>query len=485
MVNRLRESALGCRKWFYHRAYLIIEKLELTEGRSKPEVKYAQSGSVHIAYMSYGAGLVNLVVTPGSTSHLDYYWEEPGIRKLGDELAKFARVAIFDKRGTGLSDRNTAVPTFEERMDDIRAVMDAAGFDNAVLFGMSEGVPMSILFAASYPTRTRGLVLYGGEAKGTWSPDYPWESTKEQWDQYFATAESNWGTIESAKEAVAVLAPSRLNDEKFCHWMWEMRRMGASPGTGLALARSEMNMDVRTILPAIHVPTLVIHLTGDRAADIGEGRYIASHIPGARLVELDGIDHMFFVDPTLTDRIVSEIRSFAEETEPIARHNRLLTTVLFTDIVGSTRKAVELGDSKWQSLLESHNSMVENELRRFNGILVKNTGDGFLATFDGPTRAIKCAWAVTRAARDIGIEIRAGVHTGECMIGPKDVSGVAVHIASRVVNEASPGEVMVSGTVKDLVYGSGISFTDRGEYQLKGIEERRRLFAVESLGQSS
>ncbi len=448
---------------------------------AKPEVRYAKSGSVHVAYQVFGDGPVNLVVTPGSITHLDYIWDEPGMRRFLERLGKFARVATFDKRGTGLSDRLTGAPTFEERMDDIRAVMDATRFDNSVLVGVSDGVPMSILFAASYPSRTRGLVLYGGEAKGSWSPDYPWENKREEWEEAIERIERTWGTRESDARVVSFMAPSRIGDEKFTRWVGEMRRMGGSPGTSIALARSEMNMDVRSILPTIHVPTIVIHLTGDKACDIGEGRYLASHIPGARMIELPGVDHMFMVDAEITHKILDEIQKFALEVKPSAHQDRMLTTALFTDIVDSTRKAAELGDTRWQKVLEKHESMVRSEISRFSGRVVKNTGDGFLATFDGPTRAIRCAWTVTKSAGLLGIDVRAGVHTGECIIGPADMSGIAIHIASRVLDEASPGEVMVSSTVKDLVYGSGISFKDRGEHSLKGIEEKRRLFSVENV----
>jgi class 3 adenylate cyclase len=448
----------------------------------QPETKYAKSGSVHIAYMALGEGPVNFVLTPGSVSHLDYCWAEPGWRSFYQGLAEIGKVAIFDKRGTGLSDRNIAVPTFEERMDDIRAVMDAAGFESAVVFGMSEGVPMSILFGASYPARTRGLVLYGGEAKGMWSPDYPWEATREQWENYLANADKGWGSMDSARRAVSTLAPSRLGDENFVRWVWLTDRMGSSPGTSMALAKSEMNMDVRSILPTIHVPTLVIHLTGDRACDVGEGRYIASHIPGARFIELPGIDHMFYVDRPITERILKEVLDFVGETEPAPQANRVLTTVLFSDIVGSTGKAVELGDNKWTTLLERHDDMVAKEIQAHSGKLVKFTGDGFLATFDGPTRAIRCAQGVSRLAREMGMEVRAGVHTGECMVGANDISGIAVHIASRIMDEGGAGEIVVSETVKDLVYGSGISFAEKGEFRLEGIEGTRRLFSVSATG---
>jgi class 3 adenylate cyclase len=444
-----------------------------------PEVRYAKSGEIHIAYQVYGSGPVNLVLTPGSISHLDYYWKEPGARRWLEALGKFSRVARFDKRGTGLSDRGAGIPTFEERMDDIRSVMDAVVFDDAVLLGFSDGVPMSVLFAASYPKRTRGLVLYGGEAKGSWAPDYPWAMSQEQWEGAFERTERTWGTGEWAERRVSTMVPSRAGDAAFIRWYGEAGRMGGSPGSAVAYARSEMNMDVRGVLPAIHVPTLVIHLIDDKVCNIEEGRYIAGQIPGARLLELPGRDHAFFyADTQLTDHIVGEIQKFATGVEPTTHIDRMLTTVLFTDMVASTKRATELGDLKWQSLLESHNSMVKDEVQAFSGVVVKNTGDGFLATFERPSQAINCAWNVTRLAKEMGIEVRAGVHTGECIIGPTDVSGIAIHMASRILNEAQPGEVLVSNTVRDLVYGSKISFIDREEHELKGIEEKRRLYAI-------
>jgi class 3 adenylate cyclase len=444
-----------------------------------PEIRYAKSGDIHIAYQVYGSGQVNLVLTPGSISHLDCYWKEPGATRWLEGLGRFSRVARFDKRGTGASDREAGIPTYEQRMDDIRAVMDAAGFDDAILVGFSDGVPMSILFAASYPKRTRGLVLYGGEAKGSLAPDYPWALTKEQWKGVFERTERTWGTREWAERRMSRLVPSRLGDAAFVRWTNETWRMGGSPGSAVAYAKSEMNMDVISVLPAIHVPTLVIHLSDDRVCNIEEGRFIAKHIPGARLLELPGRDHAFFyADAQLTDRILGEIQKFATGVEPMTHIDRMLTTVLFTDIVASTKRAAELGDIKWQSLLERHNSMVIGEVQKFNGVVVKNTGDGFLATFEGPSRAIGCAWSITRSARELGIEVRAGVHTGECVIGPADVSGIAIHMASRILDKAQSGEVLVSSAVKDLVYGSRISFADREEHELKGIEEKRRLYAV-------
>ena len=443
-----------------------------------PEVRYTKSGDVHIAYQSYGSGPVNLVLTPGTITHLEYYWKEPGMRRWLEGLGRFARVVIFDKRGTGMSDRDAGIPTYEERMDDIRAVMDAARFDNAILVGVSDGVPMSILFAASYPTRTRGLVLYGAEAKGSWAPDYPWEPTEDKWEENIRGIEQTWGTKEWEEANVSFLAPSRVGDPAFTHWLSEQFRMGGSPGAAIKLARSEMNMDIRSVLPAIRVPTLVVHLADDKVSNIQEVRYIVDRIPGARLLDLPGRDYMFWVDTQVTDRILGEIQRFATGMEPPTHTDRRLTTVLFTDIVDSTKKVAELGDNKWRTLLEQHNLMARNQIERFGGVVVKNTGDGFLATFEGPSGAIRCAWEITKSAKQLGVEVRAGVHTGECIIGPTDVGGIAVHMASRVLDEASAGEVMVSGTVRDLVYGSRISFADRGEHLLKGIEEKRRLYSV-------
>ena len=445
------------------------------------EVRFAKSGNTFVAYKVFGNGPVNLVMTPGAITHLEYIGKLPQSRRWLEQVAQFARVAIFDKRGTGMSDRSVGIPTYEERMDDIRAVMDAAGFEDAVLMGISEGAPMSILFAASYPARTRGLVVYGGEAKGMWTPDYPWEATKEQWEAAIERVPQLWGSDEWLERAVSYMAPSMLGNEEFAKWLGDMRRMGSSPGSMIAQMKSEMNMDVRSILPAIHVPTIVIHLKADRSCNVGEGRYIASHIPGAKMIELPGVDHLFWVDPVATQRILQEVRHFVESLKPTPQVDRVLTTVMFTDIEGSTKRATELGDERWQRVLEAHNTMAKREIEKFNGSLVKNTGDGVLATFDGPTRAIRCAWAITRSAKDLGIEVRAGVHTGECIIGPNDVSGIAIHMAARVMGEASGGEVLVSGTVKDLVYGSGVFFEDRGAHELKGIDERRQLFAVAKL----
>ncbi|MEM0117849.1 MAG: adenylate/guanylate cyclase domain-containing protein [Conexivisphaerales archaeon] len=444
----------------------------------KPPVRYAKSGDVHIAYQLFGKGRINIVLTPGSISHLDYMWKEPGYRRFLEGLAEFAKVVLFDKRGTGLSDRQAGVPTYADRMDDIRAVMDAAQFDNAVLFGVSEGVPMSILFAASYPSRTKGLILYGGEAKGSWSPDYPWVERREEQEARLEWIERLWGTRERAERAVSVLAPSRIGDEKFIRWVWEILRMGSTPGALIALAKSDINMDVRHVLPTIRIPTLVIHLRDDKNVNIEEGRYIAKHIPGAKMVELEGTDHYFFVDSKLNERILSEAREFMLNIGSAAPVDRMLATVLFTDIVGSTSKAADLGDARWMELLERHDRIVREEVQKNRGVVIKSTGDGFLATFDGPTRALRCVCSIRESLNGLGIQIRAGLHTGECIFSEFDVGGIAVHIASRIMNLASPNEILVSSTVRDLVYGSGISFEDKGEHELKGIEEKKSLFSV-------
>jgi class 3 adenylate cyclase len=449
----------------------------------KPTVRYAKSGDVHIAYQVFGKGPTNIVLTPGSISHIDYMWKEPGYRRFLEGLAQIGRVALFDKRGTGLSDRELGMPTYADRMDDIRAVMDAAQFDNAVLFGVSEGVPMSILFAASYPSRTRALILYGGFAKGSSAPDYPWGETREQQEAAIKTLESHWGQWEYEEEIVSVMAPSKVGDKKFTRWLLDMRRAGSTPGAQIALMKSNINMDVRHVLPTVRVPTLVIHLKGDKDVNIEEGRYIAKHIPGSKMVELEGFDHMFFVDRKLTDRLLNEVRDFISNIGSPVQVDRVLATVLFTDIVGSTKKVAEIGDKKWNELLEEHDKIVREEVEKNNGRMIKSTGDGFLATFDSPSRALICAFSVRQSLSRLGIQIRAGIHTGECIFGKDDVSGIAVHIASRITDIASPNEILVSNTVRDLVYGSGILFEDKGEYKLKGIEEKRVLYSLKQFKQ--
>jgi class 3 adenylate cyclase len=447
----------------------------------EPEVKYAKSGDIHVAYQVFGNGPIDIVHTPGTVSHLDVYWESPAVANYLMSLASFARVIMFDKRGTGLSDRNAGIPTLEQRIDDIRAVMDAASSTNAVLYGISEGVPMSILFTATYPRRTRGLVLYGGEARGLWASDYPWASTEQDYKDSFERIEQTWGTDEYARRTVEILAPSKAQDPEFLNWAGRLLRLGASPGASIDLSRSEMLMDVRSVLPAIHVPTLVIHLTNDKAAPVEQGRYLAKNIPGAKFVELSGVDHVFWANEKTTQQVVSAIEDFIAHLGRPEVSDRILTTVMFNDIVGSTTKAFTMGDIKWRNLLENYYTLARSQVRNNRGSLVKTTGDGFLATFDGPTRAITCADAVRREALNIGLDVRSGLHTGECILSEGDVAGIAVHLAARVLEEAGPGEIIISRTVKDLVAGSQISFEDRGDHKLKGIADRWQLFMVQEL----
>ena len=447
-----------------------------------PPVHYAKSGDVHIAYQVVGTGPLDILMTPGATSSLDVYWEEPSFARFFTALAKVGRLILFDKRGTGLSDRIALAATLEERIDDMRAVLDDVQSSRAIIFGLSEGGTMGILFAATYPDRTAGLVVYGSSARWTRSPDHPWLRPREETLTYLANQEreSTFGSQASLDAAIAAMVPSRANDAAFKEWFGRLRRSGSSPASSLALTRFNMDSDVRDVLPAIHVPTLVLHQTGDRDVPIESGRYIAKHIPGARLVEFPGIDHIFIVDPEGTSLVLREIRSFARDLTTPSGADRLLTTVLFTDIVDSTRTAAKLGDQEWGKVLDQHWRDARTEIARFQGREIKTLGDGVLATFEGPTRGVRCACAIRDAARSAGIEIRAGVHTGECLVSGNDLQGVAVNLAHRVMEKAGTGEVLVSSTVRDLTVGSGIRYRDRGQSSLKGIEGKWNLLEVES-----
>ena len=426
-----------------------------------------------MAYQVFGNGPIDLVFVPGWVSHVELSWEEPSFEHMLQGLASFARVAWFDKRGTGLSDKVSKLPTLEERMDDLRAVMDAAGFRRAAVFGISEGGSMSALFAATYPEKTSALVMYGAFAKRIQSTDYPWAPSREERQKWIELIESSWG----GEADLDTLAPSVANDPSFRRRFATYLRSSASPGAALALARMNTDVDIRNVLPSIHVPTLVIHRKGDRDVSVGNGRFLAQRIPGSKFVELAGDDHLPWVGDT--DSILAEVEEFLTGTRPSPPSDRVLATVMFTDIVGSTKKAGQLGDKEWRRLLQQHNEMAEREILRFRGTTVKGTGDGFLATFDGPTRAILCAHEIRDGVQRLGIEVRIGLHTGECELMGNDVGGLAVNTASRVVGEAGPGEILVSNTVKDLVAGSGMTFTDRGFHNLKGLEGEWRLFAVE------
>jgi len=441
----------------------------------RPVTRYAKSGDVSIAYQVVGDGPRDLVFVMGWVSHLELFWDEPSVARFMERLASFSRLILFDKRGTGMSDRvpMSALPTLEQRMDDVRAVMDAAGSERAILFGVSEGGPMTALFAATYPERTNALVIYGSYAKRIWDPEYPWAPTPEQRQQFYDEIEQKWGRGEVD---LATIAPTAMADPRAREWWARYFRLSSSPGAALALAKMNTQVDIRQILPSIRVPTLVIHRTGDLDIDVGGARWMAGRLPNARFVELPGNDHIPWVGDQ--DAILDEIEEFLTGVRRGPEPDRMLATVLFTDIVASTERAAALGDRRWRELLEAHHAAVRRELERYRGREVDTAGDGFLAVFDGPARAVRCAAAATAAVRDLGLQIRAGVHTGEVEVMGASVGGIAVHIGARVAALAGPGEVLVSSTVKDLVAGSGIAFEERGNHVLKGVPGEWRVFAA-------
>lgn len=438
------------------------------------ETHYAKSGEVNIAYQVVGDGPTDLVFVPGWVSHVELSWESPSLARFLNRLASFSRLIFFDKRGTGMSDRVPAneLPTLEERMDDVRAVMDAVGSERASLFGISEGGPMCALFAATYPDRAASLIMYGSYARRLKDNDYPWGPDAETRQKFFDAIETGWGGVVDLGD----LAPSVANDAEFAKWWAAYLRMGASPGAALALAKMNSQVDIRHVLPVIRVPTLVLHRTDDIDMEAGGGRYLAGHIPGARYVELPGVDHLPWVGDQ--DRILDEIEEFLTGAISRPEPDRVLATVLFTDIIDSTARAADVGDRRWRELLEAHGGIVERQLKTWRGRLIKSTGDGILATFDGPGRAIRCATGLCHDVKDIGLEIRAGLHTGECELLGDDISGISVNIAARVAALAKANEVLASRTVKDLVAGSGIEFEPRGEHSLKGVPASWDLYAV-------
>jgi pimeloyl-ACP methyl ester carboxylesterase/class 3 adenylate cyclase len=447
-----------------------------------PELRYAKSGDVNIAYQVSGDGPVDLVFVPGYVTHLELHWKMLTFRPFLERLSSFCRLIRFDKRGTGMSDPVSGAPPLETRMDDVRAVMDAVGSRRAAFYGLSEGAAMAILFAATYPERTAALIVRSAFPRRMWAPDYPWGRTEEEYQREVERDLRVFGPREQAREAIRALGT--FSDEETENFL-EMLRYGASPGTLGALHRMNKEIDIRHVLPAVRVPTLVLHGSEDKIVPLEVARYTASHIPAARLVELPGVGHLALSLPGQGDVIADEIENFCtevleagawEEPEP----DRVLATVLFTDIVGSTEKAVELGDRGWRELLEHHHALIRRELVRFRGAELDVAGDGFFARFDGPARAVRCARAITLGVRELGLEVRAGLHTGECEVMDGKVGGIAVHIGARVAKEAAPSEVLVSNTVKDLVAGSGIAFRDRGAAELKGVTGELRLFAVES-----
>jgi pimeloyl-ACP methyl ester carboxylesterase len=440
-----------------------------------PTTKYAKSADVHIAYQVVGEGAQNLVLVPGWVSHLEYAWEDPSFSHFLRRLASFSRLILLDRRGTGLSDRVNELPTLEQRMDDVRAVMDAAGAERAALFGLSEGGPMCLTFAATYPSRTSALVLYGTFARLLRAPDYPIGAPAELLGQFLERVEEAWGTGSMSAD---YFAPSQARDEGFRRSWARFERLGVSPSGIKALLRIAQETDARHALSVIRVPTLVMHREGDRVIRVEAARYIAERIQGAKYVELPGPDHFPWVGDT--DAILDEVEEFLTGARRGQEPDRVLATVMFTDIVGATERAVALGDRRWRDLLDRHHTVIREQLTRFRGREIDTAGDGFLAAFDGPARGVRCAGAIVREMRRLGLEIRAGLHTGECEILGDKLSGIAVHTGARVASLAGAGEVLVSGTVKDLVAGSGITFEDRGVQVLKGLPGEWHLYAVAS-----
>ena len=449
-----------------------------------PEVRYAKSGDVSIAYSVVGEGPFDLVFVGGWVlSSLEVAWEGPPADFFRG-LASFSRLILFDKRGTGLSDRVTGIPDLETRMDDIRAVMDGIGSKRAAIMGFSEGGPMSLLFTATHPERSAAAVVFGTGASYLWAEDYPWGLTPEQWAEDIRRTSAQVGTQEWLDERLKTFAPSTADDDAARRWWRRWVLTSASPAAVVALRRMNSEIDARHTLPAIRVPTLVINRTGDEVNTPAEARYLVEAVPGAEFVELPGVDHAFWVDPDqITGQVERFLRGIWDRGEwDVVESDRVLATVLFTDIVGSTARLAEVGDRRWKELLQQHHALVRRQLARFSGREIDTAGDGFFASFDGPARAIRCACAITEAVRPLGLEVRAGLHTGECEVVEGRVGGIAVHIGARVAAEAEPGEVLVSSTVRDLVAGSGIRFRERGLVALRGVPGEWHLYSVEQQG---
>ncbi len=441
-----------------------------------PKTRYAITpDGVHVAYQVVGDGPFDLVLVPGFVSHLEFAWDAPEYAHYMRRLASFSRVICIDKRGVGMSDPVPvhALPTLEQRMDDLRVVLDAVGSEQAAVFGVSEGGQMAALFAATYPERAHGLVLYGTYARLRSDPDYPPGSPGEVLEAFVKETEATWGEVGEPN----LYAISASRDPRFRDWLGRYAQHSASPGAAATLLRMDNDIDVRPALPAIAVPTLVLHRVDDPLIGVDHARYLADHIPGAKYVELPGDDHLFFVGDT--DRLIDEIEQFLTGQRSVPSPDRILATVVFTDVVDSTRHAAEVGDQRWRELLDRHDAIMRRELERFRGREIKATGDGFLAAFDGPGRAVRCALSATHAMRNLGLDLRVGVHTGECEQRGEDLGGIAVHIGARIAALAQPGEVLVSRTVTDLVVGSGLEFTDRGQHQLEGVPGMWPLFGAQ------
>jgi class 3 adenylate cyclase len=440
-----------------------------------PDVRYARSGDVAIAYETVGAAPVDLVFIRGFAGDLLSVWEQPLLARFIEDLSGFARVIMLDKRGTGLSDRVREVPTLETRMDDLRAVMDDVGSERAILWTAQEGARLAALFAATYPERLTGLVFYDPTAKGRRTDDYPWALTDEQWRQRLREIRDGWGRTEFLDACLSEWSPRQRDDPNFRAWFLAHMRRSLSPGSALAFFRMMMDSDISDVLPAVRVSTVVLSSQSER----GPGEYVARRIPGARLVELPNVRSIYhWVDEEAYEIAMRETQRLAGAGQAESVPERTLTTVLFTDVVDSTGAAVESGDRAWADVLQRHHALVRQQLDRFRGREVDNAGDGFLATFDGPARAIACGAAIVQEVRALGLGVRAGVHTGECeKVGGK-VSGIAVHIGARIAASAQADQVLVSSTVRDLVAGSGIEFEDRGWHTLDGVPGQWQLYAV-------
>jgi pimeloyl-ACP methyl ester carboxylesterase len=436
--------------------------------------RYAKSDDVHIAYQVLGDGPIDVLVVPGFVSNVEATWQSPEISAFYRRLASFCRLILFDKRGTGMSDRGSQIFTLEQRMHDVQAILDAVGSERATLFGMSEGGPMSLLYAATYPERTSALVLYGTYARRAWAPDYPFGWKDPQWDAVFRNIEQHWGTSKGVN--LTVLAPSIAHDKQAADGMSAYLRAAASPGAALAVMKMNRDIDVRNVLPAVNVPTLILHRSGDRFIDFAHADYMAQHIPGAKFVELSGEDHAPWIGDR--DAILDEVEEFVTGARHAHEPERVLATVLFVDIAGSTEHAAAIGDRAWRGLLETFQAKVREVLRQHRGREIDTAGDGFLTAFDGPARAVRCAGVIRDAVRALGIEVRCGLHSGECERSGEKLAGIAVHTGARVAGFAAPGEVLVSQTVRDLVAGSGLVFEARGTQVLKGVPGEWQLFSV-------
>jgi len=437
-----------------------------------PEIKYAKNKGIHIAYQTIGSGPIDLVLVPGWVSNLEIFWEEPSTVRFLRRLSTFSRLILFDKRGTGLSDKVCYTPTLEERMEDVRTVMDAVQSKRAALVGYSEGGPMCSLFAATYPERTLSLIMIGSYARRIQTADYPLGVTLEKFESFLNQIENNWG------EAVGLesRAPSLADDALFRNWWARFLRLSASPGTAIALTRMNSEIDVRRILPTIRVPTLILHAEKDAVINVEEGRYMANQIPGARFYEIPSRDHLPWVGGA--DIILDRIEEFVTGSISGSATGRALFTVMFTDLTNSTQLAAEFGDQRWHTMLEAHHKAIRHEISVYAGQEIDNAGDGFFVAFDGPARAIHCALSIRKALQAIDLSVRIGIHIGECENIAGKLTGIAVHIGSRISAKAEPNQIWVSQTVKDLVAGSGILFEDTGVHDLKGVPDKWHLYQV-------